>query len=131
MAHLLLVEDHEHLVELYEYELTREGHVVMSCRTGADALAEMQGRRPDLVVLDLLLPDMPGAVLLQRLSDLHPDVPVIINTAYAEVPPGLDLRLARRYIIKSGDLHELREAIATALGPPAGCMGEELATVVD
>ena len=85
MAELLLVEDTPALAEIYAEALTRAGHTVCVCETGYAALQCLAAKKPDLVLLDLHLPDMNGIEILRRLKrDAAPPL-VIAVTAYSSV----------------------------------------------
>ena len=84
---ILIVEDNPYNLELMTYLLTASGHEVRSAMTGADGLAVIAAAHPDLVVLDLQLPDMDGYEVLERIrtrGDVA-DLPVVAVTAYAMV----------------------------------------------
>ena len=79
---VLVVEDEVKIRDLLRSYLTREGHTVLTTASGADALALVESARPDLIVLDLGLPDVPGesvAAEVRRTSD----VPILVLTAKA------------------------------------------------
>ena len=77
---ILLVEDEARIAEVVQSYLEREGHMVVRAATGEDALADFDRRRPDLVVLDLGLPGMPGEDVCRRIR-ASSDVPIIMLTA--------------------------------------------------
>jgi two-component system, OmpR family, response regulator RegX3 len=79
-SRILLVEDESRIAEVVQQYLERDGHMVVWAATGADALDEAARRRPDLVVLDLGLPDMSGEDVCRRLRQ-GSDVPIIMLTA--------------------------------------------------
>jgi DNA-binding response OmpR family regulator len=81
MAGLLLVEDDVLLRGVLLHDLTDRGHVVRSAPDALTALREVAAQLPDLVVLDLNLPDLDGAQALRMIRGLHPTVPVIIASA--------------------------------------------------
>ena len=81
VAALLLVEDDPWLRRALVHDLTDRGHVVRSAPTALDALRDVAAHPPDLVVLDLGLPDLDGAQALRMIRGLHRDVPVIIASA--------------------------------------------------
>lgn len=80
MPLVLLVEDDATVRAALTHSLTDAGHAVQPVATGADALREVTANRPDLVVLDLGLPDIDGIVTLQMVRAIC-DVPVIVATA--------------------------------------------------
>ncbi|MGO1053111.1 response regulator transcription factor [Crossiella sp. CA198] len=79
-ARILLIEDDERVSEALRHRLDSRGFRVTTERTGLDGLRAAYGRRPDLVLLDLGLPDMDGFRLLRQLRGVS-DVPVIVVTA--------------------------------------------------
>lgn len=83
VATVLVVEDERKLRELLRSYLERAGLTVLSAATGAAALSLAQSASPDLVVLDLGLPDVPGEEVARELR-LGSQVPIIILTAKAE-----------------------------------------------
>jgi len=80
---LLVVDDTEISRDLLQRQLERQGHIVMTAGSGKQALEILQSRTFDLVLLDIMMPDMSGYQVLQRLknSDLYGDIPVIIVSA--------------------------------------------------
>ncbi len=84
-ARILAVEDTPHNLELMTYLLQAHGHTVVPATTGAEALARARADRPDLIVLDVQLPDANGFQVLAKLRadpELH-SVTTIAVTAYA------------------------------------------------
>jgi two-component system cell cycle response regulator len=84
-ARILAVDDVSHNLELITYLLRAAGHEVYGAASGEDALGLALRHRPDLVVLDLQLPDLDGYAVLRRLRAMSelPSVRVIAVTAYA------------------------------------------------
>jgi DNA-binding response OmpR family regulator len=80
MANVLVVEDDQFVRSALIRELTERAHVVRSAGTALDALREVTREAPDVVVLDLGLPDLDGAEALKMLRGVS-DVPVIVATA--------------------------------------------------
>ena len=93
---ILVVDDEEDLLELVNYNLSKEGYRVNCVGTGEDALAEARKMLPDLIVLDLLLPTVDGLEVCRLLkSDSKTQhIPIIMLTAKSEeadVVAGLEL----------------------------------------
>jgi len=83
---ILVVDDEDDLRSLLELNLTREGFDVVTAANGAEALAMVASHRPQLVVLDLMLPDVPGTEVCRRIR-ANPDLattPIIMLTARGE-----------------------------------------------
>ena len=80
---VLIVEDDPHTVEVVRLYLRRDGHTVLTASNGKDGLRMAQESAPDLVVLDLMLPEMGGLEVCRELRK-ESDVPIVMLTARAE-----------------------------------------------
>lgn len=87
---ILLVEDEERIASFVVTGLEAHGYQVEHVATGAEALARLRSSTPDLVVLDLALPDIDGLDILRRLREEKTPVSVIILTARADVDDLVD-----------------------------------------
>jgi two-component system phosphate regulon response regulator PhoB len=86
MNRILIVDDEPDLVRLLDYNLRQAGYETATASTGESALAAARARRPDLVVLDLMLPDLSGTEVCRQLKR-EPglkDVPILMLTAKSE-----------------------------------------------
>lgn len=112
---VLFIEDEPALRISYE-RFFRPRYAMTFASSGAEALAHLARESPDVVVLDMRLPDTDGVDLLRRIRTTLPNLPVIITTAYVSVEPQLRvLDLAHSaYLIKPFDLDELGAAIDRA-----------------
>ena len=101
---VLIVEDEPDIRELLAFHLEREGYHVTRSRTGADALRQVRARLPDLILLDLMLPELGGLDVCRRLRQdpRTASVPIVMLTARGEeVDRILGLELgADDYIVK-------------------------------
>lgn len=77
---ILVVDDEPRLLQLVEYAFSEEGHDVYTASNGREALRQFYAYRPDLVVLDIMMPVMDGWETLRRIRELS-DVPIVILTA--------------------------------------------------
>jgi two-component system phosphate regulon response regulator PhoB len=86
MPLVLIVEDEKDLAELLQFNLRQAGFETIVARDGEEALARVRERTPDLVLLDLMLPDLPGTEVCKQLktSPRTQRVPVIMVTARGE-----------------------------------------------
>jgi two-component system phosphate regulon response regulator PhoB len=83
MQHILIVDDHQDVIDLVRYNLTKAGFAVSECYDGLEALRAAQTNRPDLIILDLMLPEMDGVDVFKNLKSEKEtqDIPVIMLTA--------------------------------------------------
>lgn len=83
---ILTCDDEKHIVRLIQVNLERQGYEVISAYNGAECLEKVQSDRPDLIVLDVMMPEMSGFEVLEKLkSDPETEnIPVIMLTARAQ-----------------------------------------------
>lgn len=84
--HVLVIDDEPDILELVRFGLTQEGFSVETATTAREGLACVEARRPDLVVLDLMLPDMSGTEVCRKLRSQGDtaELPVLMLTARGE-----------------------------------------------
>ncbi|NLH49078.1 MAG: response regulator transcription factor [Myxococcales bacterium] len=116
---ILVVDDEEDILELIRYNLAKEGYQVGTVTTGEDALAFARREKPNLVILDLMLPGVDGLEVCKRLkaNDATAAIPVIMLTAKSEdadVVTGLELG-ADDYLTKPFSPRVLVARVRTAL----------------
>lgn len=116
-ANILVVDDERLIRWSLEQQLRREGYSVQSVETGAEALRRIQADSPDLVLLDVRLPDADGVELLGRLRAADPESLVIMMTAHGGVEAAVRaMKLgAQDYVSKPFDVEELKLTIRKAL----------------
>lgn len=83
-AHILLVDDHLKALEPFELRLKAVGHRVTTANNGEIAIATVERDRPDLVVLDVTMPEMNGYQACRAIKRLDPKIAIIILTAKTE-----------------------------------------------
>src|ERR1700691_4230194 len=86
MTRVLVIEDEADLREVLDYNLTKEGHRVSLVSTGAEGLRAARDQQPDLILLDLMLPDTTGTAVCKTLKKdpVTRDIRVIMVTAKGE-----------------------------------------------
>lgn len=119
LVHVLVIEDEPPIQELLRYSLEQAGFEVTVVTTAEQGLAEIRSEMPSVVLLDLMLPGMPGIALARQLrSDARTrDLPLIMVTARAEEPDritGLDIS-ADDYVTKPFSPKELVSRIRAVL----------------
>ena len=83
---ILVVDDERHIVRLVEVNLARAGYDVATAYDGVEALEKVKSEKPDMIVLDVMMPRMDGFEVLKRLQadPETQDIPVIMLTAKAQ-----------------------------------------------
>ena len=117
MSHrILIIEDDHSLANLIRWQLEREAFDAQTATCAADGLAQVSEWHPDLVLLDIMMPEMDGWTVCQRIREIS-DVPVIFITALGaekDVVRGLQLG-ADGYIVKPFGTKELVARIQAVL----------------
>lgn len=116
MRSVVVVDDEEAVRLLYREELAEAGYAVEVAGNGAEALAMVRQRRPDLMTIDLKMPVMDGIELLSHIRELYHDLPIIICTAYGDLRRDFGTWACDAYLTKSADLSELKAKIRELLG---------------
>lgn len=115
MEKILIIDGNDAQSHLYETELKREGYEVASICNGYIALSEVKTFMPDVVVMDIVIPDMDGIELLDKLITFNRKLPIIIHTSSEEFKDNFMTWCADAYIIKSTDFLELKGKIRQLL----------------
>jgi two-component system, response regulator, stage 0 sporulation protein F len=112
---ILVVEDEEGLRLLYEEELLSEGYEILTARNGREAITQLDEGKPDLIVLDIVMPVMDGMEALSRILRKDKKIPIILNTSYSGYQQDFMTWAADAYVTKSSDLTELKNKIRELL----------------
>lgn len=107
---ILVVDDDIDIQKLYKEELEEEGYAVVVAGTGEEALKLFIREDPDLVTLDILMPDIDGINLLRQMKEKKPRLPIIMSTAY-DYRDDFAVWASEAYVVKSSDLSELKNII--------------------
>lgn len=113
MKTIMIIDDDIYIGQLLEEALSREGYRTQRAYSGTEALLLLSSRRPDLILLDLMLPGLSGEELLPKLQG----IPVIVLSAKADVGGKVELLRsgADDYVTKPFDIDELLARIAVQL----------------
>lgn len=102
---IAVIEDDPAISSMYEMKLSSSGYSVTTANNGISGLEVIQKNKPDLILLDLRMPEMNGDEMLKRLreTDWGADIRVIIltNSSKAEAPSDLRFLNVDRYIVKA------------------------------
>jgi CheY-like chemotaxis protein len=117
LGKILVVDDEPEVRDVFLEFLSDRGYDIIPAGSGREALVAFQTYKPDLVLLDVQMPDMDGVETLRRILTLDPSVPVIVVTADAD--PRITSTLlalgAADYILKPFDLDGLDQAVSIQL----------------
>ena len=124
LKRILIVDDDVHIGNMLEETLSREGYSVSRAYSGTEAVMSVKLCKPDLVLLDLMLPGLAGEEVLPQLRG----IPVIVMSAKASVDSKVALLLggAADYVTKPFSTRELLARIVAALRPSAAAEPEAL-----
>ncbi|EGU53542.1 hypothetical protein VINI7043_16848 [Vibrio nigripulchritudo ATCC 27043] len=115
--YLLMVEDTASVAALYRSYLSPLGLDITIVGTGKDAVESLEERTPDLILLDLRLPDMTGMDVLSSVKSNYPDVPVIFMTAHGSIDTDVEAmrKGAQDFLIKPCEADRLRVTVNNAI----------------
>lgn len=111
MKKILLVDDEPSIQIVYREEFEDEGYEVLSALNGEDGLEIFKTEKPDIVILDIHMPGMNGIDVLRQMKMLRSDIPVILSSAFQEFQSDISSWASEEYIVKSGNLDGLKEAV--------------------
>jgi DNA-binding response OmpR family regulator len=112
---VMFIEDEATLRKSYERYFTDRYDMAFAA-SGAEAVSKVQTFSPEVVVLDLRLPDTDGIEVMRKLREIDPQVPVIITTAYVSMGPLVSMLALGRtsFMTKPFDLNDLAKKIDEA-----------------
>src|SRR4030042_4026976 len=112
---ILIVEDDESQRFLYSEELKEKGYDPILAKNGKEAMQFLRTMKPDLVVLDIVMPVMDGMEALGRMIGRYRDVPIILHTSYPQYKEDFMSWAADAYVNKSSDLTDFKRVIRDLL----------------
>jgi DNA-binding response OmpR family regulator len=114
-AKVLIVDDEESLRFLYAEALREEGYEPILAKNGKEAIGILKNLKPDLVVLDIVMPMMDGMETLGRIIGQYKDIPIVLHSSYSHYKDDFMSWAADAYLTKSPDLKELKRTIRNLL----------------
>ena len=125
MAKILIVDDEEHIRYLYSEELSEAGYEVITADSGYKLMERIEKEKPDLIVLDIMMPRKDGYILCAELKadEKTSNIPIVLLTAVGEAVPtttythadGMSTE-ADEYIAKPIDTESLWKVVSDLLG---------------
>ena len=115
-ASVLLVDDEEQFLQVLSERLTNRGLHVISVTSGEEAVALVENKNFDAIVVDLAMPGIDGIETTKKIKEIRPDLEIIILTGHATVKAGIEaMKLgAEDFLEKPVDLNVLLERISEA-----------------
>jgi two-component system response regulator (stage 0 sporulation protein F) len=117
MKTILATDGNENIRLLLETELSLEGYRIILAGTGLETLKKIRGETPDLVILDLRMPDMYDLELLKTIREENKKLPIILSTVYKQVRdnPTIGASGVAGYFIKPFGVNRLKATIKRSL----------------
>ena len=115
---ILVVEDDAGVRQFLVDSLQGAGFRVSQATNGPDALVELQHKRPDLLLVDFLMPGMNGVEMVEKAREIYPDLPVVLATGYADMNVVEKVIPANRVLRKPFRSEDLISAVSDAMTEP-------------
>lgn len=124
MARILIVDDDIHVARLLKTHFSEKGHDVVLAHRGADGMSEALKEAPDMIFLDVILPDVTGFQMCSRFRKTPATemTPIVMMTGVARFPNQQAFAMERganEYILKPFDILEMGEMVDRYVGPQA------------
>ena len=120
--HILIVDDEQDVLDLIENQLTSTGYKVQRAMNGVQALGKLKGASFDLILIDIVMPDMDGFALFKELkkTDATAEIPVLVLSARGKMQDTFLAMGANGFISKPFDPNQLLEQVNASLGIAGG-----------
>ena len=120
MATVLVIDDKDSIRNLLETLLSRKGYEVVLASNGPRGLELFRRKRPDVVVLDLKMPEMNGLTVLQQVRQLNPTQPVVVLTGAGTAEAEQQVRAlgVTEYVEKEFSLYRLGDSLKRLFNTP-------------
>ncbi|MGL5513197.1 MAG: response regulator, partial [Sporomusa sp.] len=107
---ILIVDDEDSVRKLLSAVLQREGYHVVCAGSGEEALSKCKIIQPDLIIMDIRMPNIDGITAFKEMRKLYENITVILMTAYAAIETAIEaIKLgAFDYLIKPFDIEEVK-----------------------
>ncbi len=114
---ILIVDDEKHFLTILSAIMKKEGFQTITAGDGESALRLLRAESPDVLLTDLKMPGLDGMELLKKAKEFDPDLPVVLVTAFADIPGAINaIRVgAHDYLSKPFDNHEVLRVVQRAL----------------
>jgi two-component system alkaline phosphatase synthesis response regulator PhoP len=117
---ILVVDDEAVVVEISKRRLEERGYEVFTATNGNEAFLQLKSRIPDLILLDVQMPQMNGYTFIMEKVKIpeYVDIPVVVLTAYNEMEPLFKRHGVKSYLLKPLQLHDVINKVVEVIGQP-------------
>ena len=117
---ILVVDDETIVVEITKRKLEERGYEVLTAGNGIEALACLKSKIPDLILLDIQMPQMNGYSFIMEKVKIpeYANIPVVVLTAYNEMEPLFLRHGIKAYLLKPLKLQDLMDKVVEFVGQP-------------
>lgn len=112
---LLVIDDDRNIRELLSLEFGDMGYSVFTAENGFDGIQMLKDKSIDLVILDIKMPGMDGIEALEKIMSIRKELPVVIHSAYSHYKENYLTWSAVAYVVKSGNLNELKNTVQNCI----------------
>jgi len=114
---ILVVDDERDFLKIISSRIESWGHKVISVSSGSEALTVIKDKKPDIVILDYMMPDMDGIATLKKIRHIDKKLPVIMFTAYPneETIKGAEKLGVAAFVPKLSMFSDTQEALREAI----------------
>jgi two-component system response regulator (stage 0 sporulation protein F) len=118
MKRIVVADDDQNVRILFNDVLSEEGYEVTGVASGTEAIREVEKATPDLLILDIKMPEMHGLEVLERLRRVNHELPVIVCTAYKHMDDDPMVRESdvQAYLVKPVDINVLKDTVKKVVG---------------
>jgi CheY-like chemotaxis protein len=81
---ILVVDDEPGIRTMIQFELSQQGYEILTAESGVKALEMLDGRKVDLILTDMRMPQMDGLELIARVRQILPTIPIVLMTGFVE-----------------------------------------------
>lgn len=111
---ILIVDDDPDLILILGHVLNRAGYEVISAESGREGLEKVDKEKPDIVILDIMMPDMNGWEVCRNIKEVYPDIPVAMCSVLSgshDIEKSLNYAGADEHITKPLSFNEVLETV--------------------
>lgn len=117
---ILVVEDEKVVIEIAKRKLEERGYEVFTAGNGNEALKSLAAKIPDLILLDIQMPDMNGYTFIMEKVRIpeYTNIPVVVMTAYNELEPLFARHGVKTYLLKPLKIQDVINKVVEMIGQP-------------